>query len=68
MMLNFNGKCFVTQKHLSRRKALFALKSKASHLQLSQKSVLQLFDTYVISVANYACKIWGTHKGTPGSL
>ena len=63
LVFNFNGKFTVAQKNLSlqSRKAVFALKSKCSPLYLNHVTLLSLFDTYVSSVCNYACEVWGFH-------
>jgi hypothetical protein len=63
--LNFNGKHYVTQKQLALqcRKALFALKRKYIDLQLNSVTLINLFDTYVSSIANYASEVWGFHLG-----
>ena len=64
LLLNFNGKFHVTQKHLSLqcKKALFALKRKCTNMSLNFTTLLSLFDTYVGSIANYGCEVWGAHS------
>ena len=64
-MLNFNGKCFVTQKQLAAqgRKTMFALKSTMIQLYLNHFTLLSLFDTYVCTILNYGCEVWGSHRG-----
>ena len=44
-------------------KALFAMRSNVSQLMLNHCTLISLFDTYVLSVLNYSCEIWGNHKG-----
>jgi uncharacterized protein YutD len=33
-----------------------------SNMSLNFKTLLSLFDTYVRSIANYGCEVWGTHS------
>lgn len=65
VLFNFNGKFLVTQKQLASqgRKALFALKSTIKQLYLNHCTLFSLFDTYVCSILNYGCEVWGSHKG-----
>ena len=61
VMSKFND----TQKQLSLqgKKAMFSLKSKTNEMYLNTETMLSLFDTYVRSVLNYGCVIWGFHNG-----
>ena len=65
MFINYNGKFNDTQKQLSLqgRKAMFSLKSKTNEMYLNTETMLSLFDTYVGSVLNYGCEIWGFQNG-----
>ena len=65
MLMNYNGKFNDTQKQLSLqgRKVMFSLKSKTNEMYLNTETILSLFDTYVASVLNYGCEIWGFHNG-----
>lgn len=51
VMLNYNDKCFTTQKQLAAqgRKAMFALKSTINQLYLKHCTLFSVFDTYVCS-------------------
>ena len=64
MLIYYNGKFNDTQKQLSLqgRKAMFSLKSKTNEMYLNTETMLSLFDTYVGSVLNYGCEIWGFHN------
>ena len=42
---------------------MFSLKSKTNEMYLNTETMLSLFDTYVGSVLNYGCEIWGFHNG-----
>ena len=66
VVLNFNGKFSVTQKHMAEqgRKAMFALFKNTKPYIFNHNTMLLLFDTYVSSVLNYGCEIWGFHKAT----
>jgi hypothetical protein len=61
LLLNFNGKFHVTQKHLSlqSKKALFSHKRKCTNMSLNFTTPLSLFDTYVGNIANYGCEVGG---------
>ena len=63
LLLNCNGKFFVTQKQLSLqcKKAVFALKRKCLNMQLNIVTLLSLFDSYIGSIACYGCEVWGFH-------
>ena len=41
---------------------MFAMKRKCSDITLNYNTLLSLFDTYVSSIANYGCEIWGLHS------
>ena len=43
------------------KKSLCTLISKMQSLKLNVNTKLSLFDTYVGSVANYGCEVWGLH-------
>ena len=64
MLINYNGKFNDTQTQLSLQgsKVMFSLKSKTNEMYLSAETMLSLFDTYVGSVPNYGCEIWGFHN------
>lgn len=53
-----------TQKSLANqgRKALFSLYSKLQDDCFNFETMLSLFDTYVASILNYSCEVWGNHK------
>jgi hypothetical protein len=51
-----------TQKMLS-KKAVFSLFSKIQDDYFNTETLLSLFDTYVKSIVNYGCEVWGFHKG-----
>ena len=42
---------------------MFSLKSKTNEMYLNTETMLSLFDTYIGSVLNYGCEIWGFHNG-----
>ena len=64
VLLNFNGKYQCTQKQLAiqARKAMFALKSNVRNMCLNVETLISLFDTYVASILNYGCEVWGSHS------
>ncbi|XP_055997458.1 uncharacterized protein LOC130047118 [Ostrea edulis] len=64
VLMNYNGKFSTTQKQLASqgRKAMFSLKSKVSQMYLNTETMLSLFDTYVASILNYSCEVWGSHS------
>ena len=64
LLLNYNGTFTITQKTLSEqgRKATFCLLSKIYDECYNFETLLSLFDTYVTSIVNYGCEIWGYHK------
>lgn len=64
VLLNYNGNFNVTQKQLASqgRKAMFCLRSKVSQLNLNVETMFSLFDTYVSSILNYGCEVWGNHS------
>ena len=66
LLLNYNGTFTVTQKTLSEqgRKATFCLLSKIYDDCYNTETLMSLFDTYVTSIVNYGCEIWGFHKGS----
>jgi hypothetical protein len=57
ILLNYNGVFTNTQKMLSNQgeKAVFSY--------FNTETLLSLFDTYVKSIVNYGCEVWGFHKG-----
>ena len=65
LLLNYNGSFTNTQKVLSDqgKKALFYLYSKTHDDFFNVETLISLFDTYVTSIVNYGCEIWGYHKG-----
>ena len=64
IVLNYNGKFLVTQKQLAAqgRKALFAMRANTLDMSLNHCTMFSLFDTYVSSILNYGCEVWGSHK------
>jgi exonuclease III len=64
LVLNYNGKFNVTQKAVAVQgnKALHGLLKQISDKCFNIETQLQLFDTYVGSVLNYGCEVWGHHK------
>ena len=65
ILLNYNGKFLVSQKQLAHhgRKAMFAMRSNVSDLELNHCTLFSLFDTYVASILLYGCEVWGSHAG-----
>ena len=65
MMFYFNGKFVQTQKRVSQQgsRALSSLLNSVKDLYLSKKKQLDLFDSMVASVLNYASEIWGFNRG-----
>ena len=63
ILLYFNGKCSQTQKRLSEqsRKAVYSLFNKIQDGCYNIETLLSLFDTYVTSIWNYGCDVWGYH-------
>ena len=61
--LNFNGKFQKTQNVLASqcKKSLNSLLAKMKNLHLNVTTQLSLFDTYIGSLANYGCEVWGSH-------
>ena len=45
------------------RKTMFALKSTMKQLYLNHCTLRSLFDTYVCTILNYGCEVWGSHRG-----
>jgi hypothetical protein len=66
VLLYYNGKFNVTQKQVAEqgRKAMFLLMRETGHHDFNTVTILQLFDTYVGSVMNYGCEVWGFNKAT----
>ena len=64
-MFYFNGKFVQTQKRVSQQgsRALSSLLNSVKDLYLSKKKQLDLFDSMVASVLNYASEIWGFNRG-----
>jgi hypothetical protein len=44
-------------------KAVFSLFNKIQDNYFNTETLLSLFDTYVKSIVNYGCEVWGFHKG-----
>jgi hypothetical protein len=65
LLLKYNGKFYATQKQLAvqGRKANFKLKANCNGLQLNHATMLYLFETYIKSILDYGCEIWGSHAG-----
>ena len=64
MLFNYNGKFTQTQRHVAEqgRKALFAISSTLKNFNCNLETKCTIFDTYVSSILNYGCEIWGFHK------
>ena len=64
MLFNYNGKFTQTQRHVAEqgRKALFAISSTLKNFNFNLETKCAIFDTYVSSILNYGCEIWGFHK------
>lgn len=64
ILFRYNGNFTYTQKSLANqgRKALFSLYSKLQDDCFNFETMLSLFDTYVASILNYSCEVWGNHK------
>jgi hypothetical protein len=64
LLLYYNGKFNVTQKQLADqgKKSVFLLMREIGQHNFNITTQLQLFDTYVGSVINYCCEMWGFHK------
>ena len=64
MMFYFNGKFVQTQKHVFQQgsRALSSLLNSVKDLHLSKKKQLDLFDSMVASVLNYASEIGGFNR------
>ena len=60
-ILNYNDKFNTLLKKMTEqgRKALFTLQRNVKSMCLNHTTLLSLFDTYVCSVLNYGCEIWG---------
>ena len=66
ILLNYNGVFTNAQKMLSNqgdKLAVFSLFSKIQDDYFNKETLLSLFDTYVNSIVNYGCEVWGFHKG-----
>ena len=61
VVYNFNGNFHKTQNVLALQSkiSLCSLISKMQSMKLNVNTKLSLFDTYVGSVANYGCEVWG---------
>ena len=64
VLFNNNGKFTQTQRHIAEqgRKALFAISSTLKNLNFNLKTKCAVFDTYISSILNYGCGVWGFHK------
>ena len=64
ILLKYNGTFNSTQKTLSNqgKKAVFNLFSKIQDDYFNTETLLSLFDTYIASIVNYGCEVWGSHK------
>lgn len=64
LLLNYNGKFNVTQKHIAAqgKKALFCLMKEVKTHNFNPCTLLSLFDTYVSPVLNYCSEVWGYTK------
>ena len=63
LLFQHNGNFVKTQKKLSEqgRKAIFCLFSKIHNDYYNHETLLSLYDTYVGSILNYGCELWGHH-------
>ena len=61
---NYNGKYNIAQKVIGNqgKKAMAALFDKTRHYFLNAETLLSLFDTYIGSILNYGCEVWGFNK------
>jgi hypothetical protein len=50
-------------KNQGEKLAVFSLFSKIQDDYFNTETLLSLFDTYVNSIVNYGCEVWGFHKG-----
>ncbi|XP_069129308.1 uncharacterized protein [Argopecten irradians] len=64
VLLQFNNKFKTTIKHIASqaRKAVFALRAKCNQVNFNIKTLLHLFDTYIVSILHYACETWAGFK------
>jgi hypothetical protein len=65
LTLNYNGKFTKTQKliALQGKKTMGYILRLCHNLCLNKETQLQVFDTYISSVLNYGCEIWGFVPG-----
>ena len=63
LTLNFNGKFTKTLKIIASQgeKCMWHILSICNRLSLNMETKLHVFDTYVSSVLNYGCEVWGFH-------
>ena len=62
--LNYNGKYNIAQKVIGNqgKKAMADLFGKTRNYFLNAETLLSLFDTYIGSILNYGCEVWGFNK------
>ena len=63
LTVNFNGKFTKTLKIIASEgdKCTWLILSICNRLSLNTETKLHVFDTYVSSVLNYGCEVWGFH-------
>ena len=64
VLLNFKSKYHCTQKQLAcqSRRAMFALKSNDKNICLNVEILILPSHTYIASILNYGCEVWGSHS------
>ena len=64
LVLKYNGKFHTTQTMLAAQaqKAMYCLMKTVKETHFNIQTELELFGTYVGSILNYGCEIWGNHK------
>ena len=63
-VFNYTGNFTLNQEYLSGKalKAMNVLLCKLKKFDLSPRTLCQLFDSFVSSILNYSCEIWGYTK------
>ena len=63
LTINFNGKFTKTFKIIASQgeKCMWHIPSICNRVSLNMETKLHVFDTYVSSVLNYGCEVWGFH-------
>lgn len=64
LLFYYTGNFVNTQKRLSEqgKKAVYSMFNKIQDDYYNHETLLTLFETYVASILNYGCEIWGFHK------